>query len=234
VIRNAILISLVAAFSASASDSTRLARSTNALRTFEQKAPAVALDLLQKSLCVGVVPHSEPDDTGGPGQGVVSCRETLSSRWSAPAGIQISGGGMIWDLALTRMDVVWAVNARGALKGFSKTPVLFGVDFPAYPGPLRAASASDIPIGDGIFAWSISTAEIGTGDVEPVALGGGVLNENSDLNLQIYGSKLRNQTILAGSELVKNAPGEVRDFTAALGMQRPEVPVPATGTASAW
>lgn len=156
-----------------ASEADRLSRSIQALRIFEEKAPAVADGLLKNAVCVGVIPRVQEQENGGPGLGIVSCRLTPAAAWGTPASIQISGGGMIWDLAGTRMDVVLMVTGRDAPKIMSRDSVVFGVDLSAYPGPLRNVSASDPPIGTGVFAWSISD-----GDLQPVALGGATVTRS--------------------------------------------------------
>jgi lipid-binding SYLF domain-containing protein len=220
-----LLLAMFTAGTAHASDTNWLMRSAQAIHTFRQKAPPVALDLFQKSLCIGIVPHAEPDETGPPGKGMLSCRQTPDSPWSAPAGMQMSGGGIIWDLALMNMDVIVLVNARSAPKTMSDPAVIFGVDLSAYPGPVRPAPAAADPVGTGIFAWSISD-----GDVEPVALGGATMTEDILENERIYGSRLRNKAIVDGSAPLKTLPADVRDFIAVLG--KPESAVPLSGSGS--
>jgi len=192
-----------------AGSADQVARSTEAMRTFVAKAPGPARALLEKSLCIAVIPQTA-SGSFEPGQGIISCRPGVSAPWSAPAGIDISGGGVIWDLASTQMSVFLLVNTPDAVKRMSGAAVILGVDVSAYPGPLRTDSNEGFPRQPGAFGYSISGD-----DIEPVALGGGTVNEDTGLNQQIYGSKLHNAEILTGSRQ-RATSAAVRDFIAVL------------------
>jgi hypothetical protein len=213
---------------AAASASTDITRSTQALRSFLEKATPPAANLLNSSLCVGVVPHDRTDDSAELGQGIISCRKNTSSPWSAPAGIQMTGGGLVWDLAGTRMDVLFLVNTPDALKILSRMPVIAGIDVQAYPGPVdfergplgHPGSDQAAPRVTGLFGYSVTEA-----DIQPVSLRAAMISEDAAANLRLYGTKVRDAEILSGVRNSLESAADVHEFLSALSGLRPAIPV---------
>jgi lipid-binding SYLF domain-containing protein len=190
---------------------SRLSRSTSAMRLFLAKAPAPALELFQKALCIGIVPRYEAGGEGELGQGFVSCRQKPGSPWSAPAAVQVSGGGLVWDIAGAYMSVLMLVNTPDAVKRMSPSQVIIGPDLRAYPRPLAAIQGPGVPpLPSGVFGYSVSDS-----DIQPVTLNGAMMTAEESVNAAVYGTKLSSGAILSGSAQTE-PPMAVREFLAAL------------------
>jgi lipid-binding SYLF domain-containing protein len=153
-------------------------------------------DLLRKAECVAIVPGLKKGAfvVGAKfGKGFVTCRQ--GAGWSAPAGIQIEGGSVGFQIGGSETDVVLAImNKRGVDRLLSSRFTL-GADASVAAGPVgRAASAqTDARMTAEILSWSRSR-----GVFAGIALDGATLRGDDEANRDLYGRKLSVREIVTG------------------------------------
>ena len=177
-----------------------VARVENAVAVFDEVTTmgdkSIPLDLLKKAQCVAIVPGLKKGAiiVGGKyGRGFVSCRK--EGGWSAPAGIRMEGGSVGFQLGGTEIDVILAIMNRRGVERLLSNKFTLGADASVAAGPVgrTAAAQTDLAMTAEILSWSRSR-----GIFAGVAVEGATLRGDDDANLDLYGKRLDNRSILTG------------------------------------
>jgi lipid-binding SYLF domain-containing protein len=190
----------ISSFWVSSASAQTLARVESAVAVFDEVTTmgdkSIPLDLLKKAQCVAIVPGLKKGAivVGGKfGRGFVSCRK--DGGWSAPAGIRMEGGSIGFQIGGSEIDVILAImNKRGVDRLLSNKFTL-GADASVAAGPVgrTAAAQTDLAMTAEILSWSRSR-----GIFAGVAVEGATLRGDDDANLDLYGRRMDNRTILTG------------------------------------
>ena len=153
-------------------------------------------DLLRKAECVAIVPGLKKGAfvVGAKfGKGFVTCRQAAG--WSAPAGIQIEGGSVGFQIGGSETDVVLAIMNKRGVDRLLSSQFTLGADASVAAGPVgRAASAqTDARMTAEILSWSRSR-----GVFAGIALDGATLRGDDEANRDLYGRKLSVREIVTG------------------------------------
>ena len=180
---------------------------------------AIPQDLLNKAVCVGVIPSEMKFAfaVGGTyGRGVLVCRRGGNGHWGSPSMFTVGGGSFGLQLGGEATDLVFIVmNPSGAQK-LVQSSVKLGADASAAAGPVgrEAEGATDIQLRAEILSYSRSR-----GLFAGVSLEGAVLKQDDDANKSLYGRTVTPKEILfAGSVTV---PTAARPLDAALTKYSP-------------
>jgi lipid-binding SYLF domain-containing protein len=193
-------------------------RSEEAAKVFDEimaiPDKSIPKDLLDKSEAVVVFPgvlKAAFIIGGSGGQGAISRR--TRGGWSAPAFFKIGGGSFGAQIGAEKTDYVLLIMNDKGLRGLMEDKFEIGGEASIAAGPVgRTASAStNVTVDAAILSYSRSKgAFIG------VALKGGVISPDNDLNEAVYGMKARD--ILTGPQKVNVAqlPAGLRAFPTTL------------------
>lgn len=153
-------------------------------------------DLLNKAVCVGVVPSELKAAfvVGGTyGRGVLVCRKHGTGPWGAPSLFTLGGASVGFQIGGKATDVVFLVmNPRGINK-LLEDKVKLGADLSVAAGPVgrTAAGETDAELRAEILSYSRSR-----GAFAGVSLNGSVLKQDTDDNRDLYGHPVTPRNIL--------------------------------------
>ena len=157
---------------------------------------SIPSDLLNKAVCVGIIPSQVKFALGiggSYGRGCLICRRGGDGPWGAPSMFTVGGVNIGFQLGGQATDFVLVVmNPSGARKLLqSKTKL--GADASAAAGPVgRAASgATDLQLQAEILTYSRSR-----GLFAGVSLEGAAVIQDTDSNTKLYGKKTDPKDIL--------------------------------------
>src|SRR3954465_5592784 len=159
---------------------------------------SIPQDLLEKAECVVIVPGMKKGAFivgANFGRGFFSCRKSPAG-WSAPAAIRIEGGSIGFQIGGSETDVVMLVlNKRGANKLMSSKFTLGG-DASVAAGPVGRTSTAetDALMHAEMLSWSRTR-----GVFAGISLKGATLRPDEVANQELYGRKLSNRDIVAGT-----------------------------------
>jgi lipid-binding SYLF domain-containing protein len=139
------------------------------------------------------------------GQGAATCR-TPSGKWSAPVGVQLTGGSVGFQVGGQATDLVLiAMNEKG-LQAMLKNKVKLGSDAAAAAGPVgrNAQAGTDWKLNAEFLSYSRSK-----GLFAGIDLDGTVLSQNQEGTRRLYGADIPFKTILDGNQ---PTPPEARPF----------------------
>lgn len=201
-------------------EAERLANSTEVINeimgTPEKSVPH---DLLDKAVCIGVIPSEKKAafGIGGSfGRGALVCRRDGTGPWGAPSMFTIGGANIGFQLGGQATDFVLVViNSKGAEK-LLKSHCKLGADASAAGGPVGRASeaATDASMQAEILTYSRSR-----GLFAGVSLDGQVVKQDHDANQRLYGRKIDPKDILFKGAV--GVPAAARPLTAALTKYSP-------------
>ncbi len=182
---------------ASSSNVKQLEKATDVLNEI-MRAPdkGIPSDLLEKSVCVGLVPSEIKAAfvVGGTyGRGVLVCRRHGNGAWGAPSMFTLGGANIGFQIGGKATDVVFLVmNPEGARK-LLQDSVKLGAEISAAAGPLgrTAEGATDAQLHAEILSYSRTR-----GLFAGVSLDGAVLKQDHDDNARLYGHPVKPKEIL--------------------------------------
>ena len=174
------------------------------MKTPEQGIP---MNLLKKSVCVGVIPSQKKLALGlggSYGRGCLVCRRGGTGAWGAPWMFAIGGPSVGFQIGGEATDFVLLVlNANGAqtlVKGKTK----LGADASVAGGPVgRTAEGST----GALMQTEILTYSRSRGAFAGLSLEGQVIKDDDTANQNLYGKKILAKDILFGSMGVPRAGG---------------------------
>jgi SH3 domain-containing YSC84-like protein 1 len=178
-------------------NTTQLRKATNVLvEIMGTPDKGIPSDLLEKAVCVGVVPSELKFAlaVGGTyGRGVLVCRQGGNGSWGAPSMFTIGGGSFGFQIGGQATDVVFIVmNPEGARK-LVQDSVKLGGEASIAAGPVgrSAEGATDVQLHAEILSYSRSR-----GLFAGVSLAGAVLKQDKDENQRLYGHTVSAKQIL--------------------------------------
>jgi lipid-binding SYLF domain-containing protein len=182
--------------------SEQLEKSTNVLNEI-MGAPdkGIPSDLLDKAVCVGIVPSELKFaiGVGGTyGRGVLVCRKGGTGAWGAPSMFTLGGGSFGLQLGGKATDVVFIVmNGRGAAK-LVGDEVKLGGELSAAAGPVGRSGegATDVQMRAEILSYSRTRGLFAGASLE-----GAVIKQDKDDNEKLYGRRISAREILFGNEV---------------------------------
>ncbi len=153
-------------------------------------------DLLQKAMCVVVVPGLKKAAfvVGGDyGRGYAVCRH--AGGWTGPAAVRFSGGSFGPQIGVESTDIILLVMDRKGMENLAKDKFTIGADASAAVGPVgRTTSAdTDASLHAEILSWSRAH-----GAFAGVALDGTVVSKDGGEDKRLYGSEVSNKAIIMG------------------------------------
>jgi lipid-binding SYLF domain-containing protein len=200
---------------------------------------SIPKDLLDRSVCVGVVPGQKKLAFmfgGSYGRGVLVCRRGGDGPWGAPSMIAVHGGSYGFQLGGSETDLVFVVMNPNGMRRLLKSRGELGADASAAAGPVgRTASAStDLMITAEILTYSRSR-----GLFAGVALKGTAITQDGEANARLYGHVVDPKEILIEgkgdippeaksliTELEKYSPRGGQAFAATPAPKPESAPVP--------
>jgi lipid-binding SYLF domain-containing protein len=153
-------------------------------------------DLLNKAVCVGVIPSEKKVafGVGGSfGRGALVCRQGGTGPWGAPSMFTVGGANFGFQLGGQATDFVLVVmNAKGAEKLLQSRAKL-GADASVAGGPVgrTAEGATDVQLQAEILTYSRSR-----GLFAGLSLEGQIVKQDNDANQRLYGHKVDPKDVL--------------------------------------
>ncbi len=210
-----ILLTSCGAALAKESDQAKQLAKANEVLTEIMQTPdkSVPKDLLDKAVCVGIVPAQIKfafGIGGSYGRGVLVCRRHGNGPWGAPSLFTMGGGSFGFQIGGKATDIVFIVMNPGGARKLLQSKVTLGADASVAGGPVgRSASAeTDAQLHAQILSYSRSRGLFGG-----VALNGAVLKQDSDSNEKLYGRKVSPRDILINGKVSVPAAGRALDRT---------------------
>jgi lipid-binding SYLF domain-containing protein len=170
-------------------------------------------DLLNKAVCVGVIPSEKKlaFGVGGSfGRGVLVCRRGGTGAWASPSMFTVGGANFGFQLGGQATDFVLVVmNAKGAQK-LLQSKVKLGADAAAAGGPVgrTAEGATDVQMQAEILTYSRAR-----GLFAGLSLEGQVVKQDNDANERLYGHKVDPKDILFRGTVPPPAAASALDAT---------------------
>lgn len=163
------------------------------MRTPEQAIPQ---DLLDKAVCVGVIPAQKKFALGVGGEfgrGALVCRRGGNGSWGAPSMFTLGGASFGFQLGGQSTGVVFIVMNATGTKKLVQSSVKLGADAAVAAGPVgrKAEGATDLQLRAEILSYSRSR-----GLFAGVSLEGAVLKQDDDANQHLYGRAIAAKEIL--------------------------------------
>jgi lipid-binding SYLF domain-containing protein len=191
---------------------SQLEKATNVLDEI-MRAPdrGIPHDLLQKAVCVGIVPSEIKGAFmvgGSYGRGTLVCRRHGDGPWGGPSMFTLGAGSFGFQIGGEATDVVFIVmNAAGARK-LVQDSVKLGGDISVTAGPLgrSAEGATDAQLHAEILSYSRTR-----GLFAGMSLDGAVFRQDKDGYRHLYGRRVTAKEILIdGAVAVPPAAGPLR------------------------
>ncbi len=197
------------------SDQVKQLAKANEVLTEIMQTPdkSIPRDLLDKAVCVGIVPAQIKfafGIGGSYGRGVLVCRRHGNGPWGAPSLFTMGGGSFGFQIGGKATDIVFIVMNPGGARKLLQSKVTLGADASVAGGPVgRSASAeTDAQLHAQILSYSRSRGLFGG-----VALNGAVLKQDSNDNEKLYGRKVSPGDILINGKVSVPAAGRPLDRT---------------------
>jgi lipid-binding SYLF domain-containing protein len=176
-------------------------------------------DLLDKAVCVGVIPSFKKAALGiggSAGKGAIVCRRGGNGAWGGPSLFTTGGPSIGFQIGGQATDFIFLVmNPKGAEK-LARSSAKLGADASVAAGPKgrEAEAATDITMRSEILSYSRSR-----GLFAGVSLEGAVIKQDHKGNQRIYGRKIEPKEILLGGV---GAPAAAQPLAAALNKYSPK------------
>jgi len=153
-------------------------------------------DLLDKAVCVGIVPSEMKfafGFGGTYGRGVLVCRKGGNGAWDAPSMFTMGGASVGFQIGGKATDVVFLVMNPEGMKKLVQDSVKLGAELSVAAGPVgrSAEGATDAQLHAEILSYSRSRGLFGG-----ASLDGAVYKQDEDGNQEIYGRRVTAKEIL--------------------------------------
>jgi len=186
-------------------EAKRLQKAADVLGEVIDTPEGISKNLLNKAVCVGVIPSFKKvafGIGGGGGKGAIICRRGGNGAWGGPTLFTTGGPSIGLQLGGTATDLIFLVmNAKGAEK-LARSGAKLGADASVAAGPKgrEAEAATDVTLGAEILSYSRSK-----GLFAGVSLEGSVINQDEKGNKRIYGREISPKEILLNGVAVPPA-----------------------------
>jgi SH3 domain-containing YSC84-like protein 1 len=153
-------------------------------------------DLLDKAVCVGIVPSEKKAAFiigGSWGRGALVCRKGGNGAWNAPSMFTIYGGSYGFQIGGQATDIVFIVMNSGGVRKLLQSGVKLGADVSAAAGPVGrdAKAETDVQLHAEILTYSRAR-----GLFAGISLAGSVIKEDQDGNERLYGHAVTAKDVL--------------------------------------
>ena len=172
-------------------------KATNVLNEImETPDRGIPHDLLDKAVCVGIVPSELKGAFvfgGTYGRGVLVCRRHGDGPWGAPSKFTMGGGSFGFQIGGEATDVVFLVMNNAGARKFVQDEVKLGADASVTAGPVgrTAEAATDAQLHAEILSYSRTR-----GLFAGVSLAGAVVKQDRGQNRRLYGHDISAKRIL--------------------------------------
>lgn len=179
---------------------------------------SIPQDLFDRAQCVGVVPNLKRAGfiVGAKyGKGILTCRTSGSTGWSAPSTVRVEGGSIGLQIGAGETDVIFMVMNKAGMEKLMGDKFTIGGDASVMAGPVgRTAQAqTDALMHAEILAWSRSR-----GVFAGISLEGATLRPDDEDNEKVYHRSISQEKILHGGAA---APSSATEFYAELSRYAP-------------
>jgi lipid-binding SYLF domain-containing protein len=192
------LILLLLTFCATASaGESQLKKATNVVNEIMGTPDrGIPHDLLDKAVCVGIVPSEVKfafGFGGTYGRGVLVCRKGGNGQWDAPSMFTMGGASVGFQIGGKATDVVFLVMNPEGMKKLVQDSVKLGAELSAAAGPVgrSAEGATDVQLHAEILSYSRSRGLFGG-----ASLDGAVYKQDEGDNQKVYGRRVTAKEIL--------------------------------------
>lgn len=181
---------------------TQLVKSTNVMREImETHDKGIPQDLLNKAVCVGIVPSELKVALvvgGNYGRGVLVCRKGGNGPWDAPSFFTLGAGSIGFQIGGKSTDVVFLVMNPEGVKKLVQDSVKLGGEISAAAGPVgrSAEGATDAQLHAEILSYSRAR-----GLFAGISLDGAVMKQDKEDNELLYHRKINAKDILINGEV---------------------------------
>ena len=192
------VVFLVLAFTGAAfAKEPQLVKATNVLNEIMATPDrGIPHDLLDKAVCVGIVPSEVKfafGFGGTYGRGVLVCRKGGNGAWDAPSMFTMGGASVGFQIGGKATDVVFLVMNPEGMKKLVQDSVKLGAELSAAAGPVgrSAEGATDAQLHAEILSYSRSRGLFGG-----ASLDGAVYKQDEGDNEKVYGRRVTAKEIL--------------------------------------
>jgi lipid-binding SYLF domain-containing protein len=192
------VVLLVLAFTGAAfAKESQLEKATNVLHEImETPDKGIPHDLLEKAVCVGIVPSEIKGAFifgGTYGRGVLVCRRHGDGPWGGPSEFGLGAGSFGFQIGGESTDVVFIVMNEAGARKLIQDSVKLGGDVSVTAGPVgrSAEAATDAQLHADILSYSRTR-----GLFAGVSLDGAVFKQDKDGNRDLYGRRITAKEIL--------------------------------------
>ncbi len=181
---------------AGSKEADRMKKAAEVLDEVVGTPEGISKDLLDKAVCVGVVPSFKKlalGIGGGGGKGALVCRRGGNGPWGGPALFTTGGPSIGFQIGGQATDFIFLVmNAKGAGK-LAHGNAKLGADASVAGGPKgrTASAATEATMGAEILSYSRSR-----GAFAGLSLEGAVIKHDHDGNERLYGRKIEPEEIM--------------------------------------
>ena len=188
----------------------RLADSATVLReVMAMPDQGIPPELLAKAQCVVIVPGLKKAGfiVGGQyGRGFMSCRQTETKAWGAPAALRMEGGSFGFQIGATESDVVLLLMDQEAVDGILRSRFTLGAGVEAVAGPVgrRVGAVTEGTMTARIYSYARSR-----GAFAGATAGGASIRQDLDENKEMYGRELTTREVLQGGVKPPRAAAEL-------------------------
>ena len=212
-VRIAVLIAIVAGSIVFAKENKTAQRLDDAATVISEimdtPDKGIPQDLLDKAQCIIVVPGMKKGAfiLGGKyGKGVVSCRKSGGTGWTAPASIRVEGGSVGLQIGGAESDVVMLLMNERGMQKLMQSKFTLGGEGEVAAGPVgrNATAQTDALMHAEMLSWSRSR-----GIFAGISLQGATLRQDLDDNKELYGKAYETKDILNGNVAVPAAASKL-------------------------
>jgi lipid-binding SYLF domain-containing protein len=239
---SAVLASVVNTAHAGAREEGRLLTATEVLEEVQAMPDSRIPDaLLSRAYGIAVI----PDVTkvafifgGRHGNGVLVVRDRLTSPWSNPVFISLTGGSWGFQAGAEAADIILVLTTKAGIEGIAGGKLTLGADASVATGPVgrQGSAATDMSFNAEIYSYARTRGLFGG-----IALDGSVISIDRSANAALYGKSGVTATEIFSGE-APAAPGTAQRFmdrlaqtthTAVRSSPAPQADVPAAAAAQA-
>jgi lipid-binding SYLF domain-containing protein len=208
----ALLPALSGIANAGAREEGRVLTATEVLQEVEampdQRLPDL---LLQRAYGIAVI----PDVTkiafvfgGRRGKGVLVVRDKLTSAWSNPSFVTVTGGSFGWQAGAQSSDIILVFTTKLGIEGIAGGKLTLGADAAVTAGPVgrQGSAATDMNFNSEIYSYARTRGLFGG-----IALDGSVITIDRSANEAFYGKSDVTATEIFSSQS-PTAPATARRF----------------------
>jgi lipid-binding SYLF domain-containing protein len=175
---------------------------------------------------------------GRHGNGVLVVRDKLTSPWSNPSFVALTGGSWGFQAGAQSSDIVLVFTTKTGIEGIAGGKITLGADASVATGPVgrQGSAATDMSFNAEIYSYARTRGLFGG-----IALDGSVISIDKSANTALYGkSGVTATEIFSGQAPVPPATAQrfldrldQATHTAARSSPAPQADVPATSAAQA-